>query len=571
MAAGVLRLVALVALLAAGLAAAPRSASADLADAALFRQAAMTLGRGTPLSVARWLDRQPAVRAARLGADGRTLTIHFADGSRGVILPPVTRMTRLSLRPRALLQSQAQSGQSGKAAAFEPFATELGLSPASFDPVVSYLHQSGYAVDAEYDGQVTLATMATLAQYNVVYILSHSGVEDNGTGVLATAQETACKPHTSPDGTVQAVAVWGVSTCYLAITQTFIEKLPHFPWNSVVFLNGCTLLASHPFWVSLANQGVGTMVSWNGDALGQDDFLTAQAFFGEMQGGLSVSSAVDALLSLGYGRSSYQGKIATLGYRGDGTLTLKTAAAAVAPSVTPTLIPTDTPAPTRTPVPTPPAPGDTATPAATATASATPTATAVPMPTDAPANPSLSLPQTVTPGDRLEITVEHAALGSKGQLQVIYPSGSTVRQIQTADREGMLHFAYVQQAAEITRKNHLAEIQVRVQGQAESKPSMLTGRYSIGFDPVDMYIQQRHLAPGAQIAIWTHSIENTTVRLRIRSEGHTLRTAQMQGGKWSRLLYRLPAAVHSGQTIVVAARVNSGTGLDLATAHVIMR
>jgi hypothetical protein len=561
--AATVRLCALIGLLAGVCAAAPPHANANAADGSVFRQAPLALGRESSGAVMHWLGRQPAVSAVRLGRDDRTLTIHFADGERAVILPRVPHMTKLSVRPRPLVRPQAQPGGTARAAAIEPFATELGLSPQSYDPVVSYLRQAGFQVDTAYDGQVTLATMATLPQYNVVYILSHSGVEDDGTGVLATAQETACKPYTSPDGTVQAVAVWGSTTCYLAITPAFISKLrDRFPPESIVVLNGCTLLLSHPFWVALANQGAGVMLSWDGDALNNDDVITAQDFFGEMAGGLSAASAVDAVHALGAGVSTYQGKIATFGYRGDGTLTLKAAAAAIPPSVTPTPIPTDTPLPTRTPTPLP----ATSTPLPTATA----TATTIPPPTDAPPPaPLLSLPVSAVPGQQVHVTLEHATPGSSAQLLVIYPSRSTVRQSQTADSSGSLHFTYSQQSAQLTRTARAAK--VAVSGQAQTGPFNVTGSYRIEFGPVDVYIQQRHPGPGSRIAIWTHSRGQTPVHLRIRSEGRMLATAETRGGRWSRLLYRLPVEVRSGEQVLVAARVGSGTGLNLAVARVTVR
>ena len=584
---------------------APRAAVAVTADDGVFQRAAIALGHEAPAMVSRWLRRQPAVGTARMGPDGRTLTIHFADGRRAVILSPELHASRLPMhadptRARAATlswdaemhgrgeihrasaasarktgamnlasteqasrtaSSQADSGRPARAAAFEPFATELGFSPQGFDPAVSYLKLAGFQVDAVYDSQVTLATMATLGQYNVVYVLSHSGVEDDGTGLLATAQETACKPYTSPDGTVQAVGVWGSSTCYLAITPKFIEKLPdHFPPDSIVFLNGCTLLISHPFWVALANRGAGVMLSWNGDAINQDDAITAQDVFGELQSGLSVASAIDAVRALGAGRSVFQGKIATLGFAGDGGITLKRAAAAVPPAVPPTLIPTDTPVPTKTPTPTStPTPGP-ATPTATATPepSATPTA-------DPP--PSLSIPTSAVPGQRVEITVKGAAPGSSAQLLVVYPSSSTVQQTQRADSGGTLRFAYFQQAAQITRGSRTAHVTVQGSGGA----FRLAGEYAIGFGPVDVYIQQRHPAPGSMMTIWTHSTRRTIVHLRLRSEGRMLRTTLTQGGRWSKLPYRLPPQVRSGQTVLAAARVASGAGLDLAIARVSVR
>jgi hypothetical protein len=176
---------------------------------------------------------------------------------------------------------------------------------------------------------------------------------------------------------------------------------------------------------------------------------------------------------------------------------------------------------------------------------------------------------SAAPGTQVVVVVERAAPGSQVQIVVTYPSRSTMRQVQTAGTDGTLRFTFYQQAAEITRASHTA--QVAISGQGASGAFTLAGTYQVAFAPVDVYIQQQHPRVRSSITIWTHSTERGRVSVGIRSVGRLLDTARTAGGRWSKLVYRLPMQVRSGQSLLVAARVGSGTGLHLATTRVQVR
>jgi len=80
---------------------------------------------------------------------------------------------------------------------------------------------------------------------------------------------------------------------------------------------------------------VAALVSWDQNAAAKDDYLSAAAFFNVMGTGQSVSAAISTLHAAGYGTSSDNGVPATLGYLGDGSVTLSSAATAGSPGPKP--------------------------------------------------------------------------------------------------------------------------------------------------------------------------------------------------------------------------------------------
>ncbi|MGH2444190.1 MAG: hypothetical protein ACRDFX_13625, partial [Chloroflexota bacterium] len=308
------RTLALLALTAGGLGALPHVALAQGTDAATISQAAARLSRQTPARVIRWLDTRRSVSDARIGSDGRSLEIRFRDGGSMAILPalgsytPVSGASRL-LQRHAFARSYQPSPNAPRALVLEPFATELGLGSQAGAPEITALQAAGFRVDQASDTQVTTGLMASLPNYNVVYMHTHTGVGPDGHGVLATGEVASCNPYTSPDGTIQTVTVAGnTSQCFSAITSRYVAlHFGQFPAHALVFLNGCALLNSTEFMQGLADKGVGVTLSWDNDSTARDGFLSGAAFFNEMGQGDSVSAALSALRNAGYGTSDVQG------------------------------------------------------------------------------------------------------------------------------------------------------------------------------------------------------------------------------------------------------------------------
>jgi uncharacterized membrane protein (DUF2068 family) len=192
------------------------------ADTAVLGAASLRLRGETSSAVISWLTRQRGVRSAALGPDHRTIEVRFRDGGQAAILPSLTTTVRLGgLRP--LLRAAAPAQAPGaRAAVWEPFATELGLGPHAGDVEVQLLQAAGFSVDQAYDTTVTVASMASLASYAVVYMHTHSGLTQSGDGVLATGQLDTNDPSVAPlisDGSVIPVGVAGSSDTYYGITS----------------------------------------------------------------------------------------------------------------------------------------------------------------------------------------------------------------------------------------------------------------------------------------------------------------------------------------------------------------
>lgn len=360
-------------------------ADAWSADMRVLTHARTIEARAGVQAAAAQIRRDRSLRSVKIGLDGRTLVLTFRDGLHTAILPaqPVLAAEKVNMPSGlAVADSRARAaaaGSAGRALVLEPFATQLQLGQHTGDIEVADLRYAGYAVDQAYDEAVTLDTMKGLGQYKVVYMLTHSGVNEYGEGVVATGQLAHHEPEILPlidERSVYVVGVVGSTQYYYGIMSGFIRNhVGQFPPHALLFLNGCSLLKSTLFWQALADRGAGAMIGWDEEGMAHDDSNAAVEFFGQMARGETVSQATDAVRAAGYGTSTSPGHIAHFGFVGDGSLTLYPDAPATPTATsTPTATPTATATPTRQPTPT-----------ATATRKPAPKATARPKPKSKPA------------------------------------------------------------------------------------------------------------------------------------------------------------------------------------------
>lgn len=495
---------------------APRSALAVATGSVehqVLEHASLLLGHEPPARVIGWLHGQPSVRQVRLGPDGQTLHIFFRDGRDAYILPAHISGVRLPLDssgglPRPLARSRQQAG--ARAAVLEPFATELNMGAGAGDPEVKALQQAGFQVDQGYDQAVTVNTMASLSSYNVVYMHTHTGPTGNGDGVVATGQIAAGCPSIPSQLAAAGVVCTGVAGdtthAYYGITSRFVStSMGAFPRDAFLFLNGCELLGATTFWNALASRGVGVMVSWDNWSATYDDYLSGAALMNQMAQGASVAGALNTLRANGYGTSHTEKGASTLGYLGDGTVTLARAAGGRINAPTPTPLPT-TP-PTKVPAPT-----------SQPTAAPSPTA---PLPTVT--SPSGIAPLhingirgTVAPGTQQEIQASTSS-GTSLSFRVTFPNGDVMEAQRSADSTGVASFSFVQPASKITHLNRRAEVlvQTTASGTVESQ----TGAYTIGFGKIDVSAQPRRVSPGGRVSIWVHTRSRTTVEASVGLPG----------------------------------------------------
>jgi hypothetical protein len=561
------RILALGALFVAGLGSAVTTSARPVGeDLVVLHAASARMANASQRDVLAWLKSRPAVGRAAIGRDGRTVSMVFRDGLYADILPRDTKNVRIPAAfSRYHLRPLQMPANGSRAVVLEPFATELGMGPNAGDPEVNDLQQAGFAVDQGYDTNVTVATMATLPQYSVVYMHTHSGVDSYGRGVLATGEPANGDPSVQPylaDGSVVVVGVAGGTQNYYAITSTFLRQHEgQFGSSSLLFLNGCALLSSSDFWQALAARGVGVLVSWDHDAQNQDDYLSAAAFFHQMDQGLSVQGALQSLYANGYGVSTYQGQKATLGYLGGGGITLQQAAGGtVLPPVTSTptntAVPTSTPTATATRTPT-------GVPSSTVTTVPTATNTPLPSPTDTPQPTSTAtatgIPMTgslrtkVRPGSRQSIDATYLP-DTNVRYRVVYPNGDTRTGTGRTDSSGTVRMSFVQPASKITRATSVATVTV----DAGSGLSW-AGEYTIEFGAIDVAVQPRSQTPGGRVAIWIHARAREDVTATVRIPRGQAEVRGRTGAKgWAKLTYRLPVAVRGG-ALTIRADAHQGS------------
>jgi hypothetical protein len=272
------------------------------------------------------------------------------------------------------------------------------------------------------------------------------------------------------------------------------------------------------------------MVAWDNEGATSDDYLSAAAFFNQMDTGATVAGALQTLLAAGYGRSQSGGKTATLGYQGNGSLTLAHLAGRVN---------SPTPTPTRV---SPPA---TSTPAPIATKTPTPTAVSLP-------RLAAVLRSRVSPGSRQTVAVTSDPRVPV-RLTVTYPNGDQLTKAGTTDASGSTRLSYRQRASEITRESSTAHVTV----EAGRAPRVTTVQrsYRIGWSAVDVSVEPRVASPGRSVTIWVHARPGTAAKVTVGASHRTL--ARLAGrtdrSGWARLRYAIPRAQAAGSLLVSAA------------------
>jgi hypothetical protein len=588
-----LRFLVLVAIISAGLGFGTRhtQASSTSADVRVLTSASLKLRSHSRGFVIHWLRGQPVVGAVALGRDGETVDIHYRDGFHAVIVPrsigtvslsgggrdgrlhisqtdgrrSSLRVLKDSVRPRVLPRQPVAA----RAGVFLPFAFETG-GPDEANPEISDLVAAGFQVDAPVlNTDATIQRLESLAQYNVVYMVTHSGVDSAGHAIVLSgqpfSQSDASMSLLELDGSVTTSLCAGCTQPYWGITSAFVRQhMGQFPANALIFLNGCKASGTDFWTTGLASKGAGAMLSWDSDAQVPDEYFAAAAFFYYMAKGQTAGAALQSTRTAGLGTSVYINKTATLNLDGNGSVTLQMAAAGGSSNPTPTNTPLPLPPPpgqptaTFTPVPAPAAPTATPTsvpPTATATSKPAPTATSVPIAAQ------LNLAPLVKPGQKQQITGSGFSANEGVEFVVTFPNGDLLGQRDTADVEGNAQFSFTQPGSRITRTSNIATVSVEPQaallghiGHA-SAPAVATAQYAIDFGKIDVSVEPRQAGAGQKVAVYIHSKPRMKVAATVRtSKLKTLRGKTGAKG-WVRLTYRVPAGIKSGETLVVRAWV----------------
>jgi hypothetical protein len=470
--------------------------------------------------------------------------VRFRDGVDGAILPAFGS-ERAPSTVRAFVSRRSQLNgdpSSGRALVLEPFATDqIGTHDADLE--INVLRANGFQIDYLADQDVTVAEMANLWKYNVIYMHTHAGVNQWGYGVIATGQVADNDPSVTPllqNGSVMVTGVDGSSQLYYGILGPYVEQYEgQFPANSLFYLDTCDLGHADKMWDDFSAKGVGALVTWDGHSELRDETAAAQAFFAAMGGGNTVLDALHAVHQQGLDTSTSQGKVAKLGYFGDGYVTLHGRA---------------TGAPTATPVP----PTSTATPASQATATATASPTAVPR--RGARLLQVQLRAHVQPGATQLLTVQTSP-STPISVRVTFPNGDRLSGQTLSDGAGRSQYSFLQKASEITHTSRIARVVVTAGSTGDT--SRTTATYRIGFGSVDVSAEPRAQSPGKSVRLWVHAAPHSEVLLSLDKANATLvRFRGRTGPKgWMHhgYLIRSGSKFTSGEAINVTAAVRSGT------------
>ena len=324
------RLVLLAAVLFSGISARPTPTFGygSSLDLQILRDASIALAHRAPAAILPRLHRNPAVGEAAIGLDGRTVSVRFRDGLQSAILPAGAAGSS-SIQSRAPGPRRFRELQTGaRAVVLEPFAAELGEGGAAGQTEAAILQSAGFTVDRVLDTAVTVGTMATLSQYAVVYMDTHSGVNQYGEGVVSTGEVFGTDQSLDPlvkEGSLMSVSVAGSSQLYYGVLSQYIRLHgASFPAGALVVLNGCGMLRASLFWQALQQRGVQTLVSWDDEVLSDDAYAASSVLFNALASGATVDGGVQAVIAAGHGFSTPSGQgTAKFGYLGNGSLTLR--------------------------------------------------------------------------------------------------------------------------------------------------------------------------------------------------------------------------------------------------------
>jgi len=512
------------------------------ADLKVLRVAATQEPRDGLRQTVRWLERHRVIRSAELGPDGKTIEIEFTDGLSSSILP--STFTESKRAPATLaartVQVSTSPDSSQQALVLEPFATEqIGTHDA--DAIISDLEASGFHVDQLTDQAVTVASMASLWKYKVIYIHTHGGVNKWGYAVVATGQQANGDPSVEPliqNGSVMVTGVTGLSELFYGILIPYIQNYEsQFPANSMIYIDTCNLLEAPPFWDALAAKGVGVLVSWDNESNFPDNTPAAKTFFDTMAQGATVTAALQAVRAAGFGTSTVKGQVAHLGYVGDPYITLQ---GRQAPLPTPTPLPV-TPSPTPSPTPTP-------SPAQSATSTLVPAAPLV-----------VHLKSAVKPGSRQIISIKSGP-NLAVHIRVDFPNGNHQVGNKKAGPNGIARYTYVQRPSEIRHDSQIARVTITVPDRSGVSA---TRSYRIGFGPIDVSAEPRIVHAGAPVGIWVHAPRFAAVSIQLWDGGKSLADLHAHAGArgWAHRRYTISrnGPLTSGRTIRVRASYQEAT------------
>lgn len=563
----VVRALVIVTVLLAGIGAYPHTSSASPSpDLRVLRAASGLLGHRSVHAVRGWLLHQPSVRSVTIAADG-TVDMRFGDGTVALIVPRAQHTVRMPLSTIGRMHPMSRPHAPGPARAIvlEPFARELGLGPNAGDPEVAALRGDGFAVDQAYDTQVTVGLMSTVPAYNVTYMHTHSGTDAKYGGVVITGELANGDPAAEAlraDNSVVYAGVAGSTQAYYGLTGNFfVNHAVPFATSSIVFINGCQLRGTG-FYNQIAGRGIGVLVSWDQEVSVQDGYFSGAAFFHFLTPTTTVADAITQMKAAGFGTSTQVGKTATLGYEGDGTITLQRAAAGSPPTViVPTARPTATgiPPPPTTTVPTatavPPTPTSTSTPTATATATSTP------LPP-----PVVALQNLVKPGAKQIVHVRFDP-NVDVHFAVQYPNGDLTGTTGNTGANGTATYSFVQPASKITRFDRSAIVTVDI--TTPKGHFSVTSHYTIAYNQIDVAVTPREQVAGQPVKIWVHTGPNRAVNVIVKvSKKKQKRYFSITGlAGWTHVTFRPPAGSASGKRIVIRAETTrNGTLFHSSTS-----
>jgi len=280
------------------------------------------------------------VASCGLSNDNSTIWIKYVSGVRSfIITKPMEESSgedkysniENDLPNRRVLHAgvfSAPPPNKKKAIVLEPFDHNGsgGLKDSSPEKIVSTLQESGFEVKYARNSDVTINLLTTLNKYDVIYIHTHSGYNEDDVFLMSGEKVTAAKTNLYENKYGNSVDFGTVDgEKGYCITPEFFKSIKGFP-NSLVYVSGCNTLKNNSMANALKTAGVSVYLGYNNYMMkGYATANTDVMFFKYLtKDGLSVSDALDKKPNNHYKKSHpfYSLSIGSLKTNGNINMTL---------------------------------------------------------------------------------------------------------------------------------------------------------------------------------------------------------------------------------------------------------
>ncbi|MEA1965224.1 MAG: Ig-like domain-containing protein [Candidatus Aerophobetes bacterium] len=268
-----------------------------------------------------YLKTQPNVDNAKVGEDGVSIWVVYKSGVEGIILTEPFRSLGNLPVSKSYRSNLPKKSEDKKAIILLPFDSIEGYEDKSVDELSSCLQQSGYpesSIETYRGGEVTVDLMATLSNYDFIYMATHGIVGSSGIIGVSIGQAVngfsmvaLWDSLTGDSKEIWIVSVpakfWGfdVPGIAFALNSRFFT---HYTYpDSFVYMNACDSLKNDSLADAFLYHGASVYLGWDNTSFLTLGNIHNQEFFQELaKPNNTFQQAYDNTIAMHYPASVYK-------------------------------------------------------------------------------------------------------------------------------------------------------------------------------------------------------------------------------------------------------------------------